>query len=222
MKRTIFIGDVHGCHDEMMKMLDAVRFSPEDDEIYFTGDLIGKGPNALKTVQTVEQNHFKSVLGNWEAHLLKYISVPQELWTDKIKRFFDSLEDPFWIANAVKKWPLWYDTPQALLVHAGLEPGKQRLENMNPNVLLSIRTWSGSAEEMKSPANPAWFECVTWSKPIVFGHWAAKGLVDIPGFHGLDSGCVYGKKLSAYCIEENRLYQIPAARIYSPIKAGKS
>ena len=94
MKRTIFIGDVHGCHDEMMKMLDAVRFNPEDDEIYFTGDLIGKGPNALKTVQTVEQNHFKSVLGNWEAHLLKYISVPQGLWTDKIK-----------VRPAVKIWP---------------------------------------------------------------------------------------------------------------------
>ena len=218
MKRTIFIGDVHGCYDEMMKMLDAIHFTPGEDTVYFTGDLIGKGPQSFQVIQEIVKNQFLCVKGNWEAHLLKLISAPESEWTEKAKRMAATLEDPFWIANVVKEWPLWRDTPNALLVHAGLEAGKSKLEEMRPSVLLSVRTWDGVGEDMKSQTNPAWFECVTWPKLVIFGHWAAKGLVDVPGFRGLDSGCVYGKALSAYCLEEKKLYQVSSAKIYSPIK----
>lgn len=217
MKRSIFIGDVHGCYDEMMKMLEQVRYTPGNDTVYFTGDLINKGPCSVKVIREILANGFQCVMGNHEARLLQLVQTPQNLWTEKEKRMADVLEDPFWIAGIVKKWPLWIDTPSALLVHAGLEPGKQKLEEMDANVLLSVRTWDGKGENLNSPTDPAWFECVKWPKLVIFGHWAAKGLVDIPGFRGLDSGCVYGKSLSAYSPEEGRLYSVTAAKVYTMI-----
>ncbi len=218
MKRSIFIGDVHGCYDEMMKMLEQVRYTPGNDTVYFTGDLINKGPSSVKVIREILDNGFKCVLGNHEARLLQLATTPEELWTEKEKRMADILEDPFWIAEVVKKWPLWIDTPSALLVHAGLEPGKRNLEEMDTNVLLSVRTWDGKGENLNSPKDPAWFECVKWPKLVIFGHWAAKGLVDVPGFRGLDSGCVYGKSLSAYSPEEDRLYSVPASKVYTMIR----
>ena len=221
MKRTIFIGDVHGCYDEMMKMLDTVHYTPGEDTVYFTGDLINKGPDSIKVIKEILANPFQCVMGNHEAWLLKFLSLPETEWSEKQKRSTELLVDPFWIASIVKKWPLWIDTPQALLVHAGIEPNKSKLEEMNPDVILSVRTWDGKGEDMNNQNDPAWFECASWPKRIIFGHWAAKGIVDIPGFLGLDSGCVYGKALTAYCLEEKKFYTVPAAKIYSPINLKK-
>ena len=222
MNRHIFIGDVHGCYDEMMKMLDLVRYTPGKDTVYFTGDLINKGPDSVKVIRAVLENGFLCVKGNHEARLLQLVGTPQAIWTEKEKRMADVLQDPFWIAEQVRDWPLWRDTPDALLVHAGLEPGKTRLEDMDPNVLITIRTWDGKGDDLNCRKDPAWFECVKWPKRVIFGHWAVKGLVDVPGFRGLDSGCVYGKALSAFCPEEDRLYSVPAAQIYSAVKKKKA
>lgn len=218
MNRTLFVGDVHGCYDEMMEMIEKLRYEPDKDTLYFTGDLINKGPDSLKVIDEIVANKFLCVRGNHEAHLLNLVKTPEAIWTEKEKRMADLLKDPFKIADIVETWPLWRDTPNALLVHAGIEPGKDALEKMNPNVILSVRTWDGKGEILNSPNDPPWFECASWPKLVIFGHWAAKGLVNVPGFLGLDSGCVYGKSLSAYSLEEHKLYSVAAKKIYSPIK----
>ena len=43
------------------------------------------------------------------------------------------------------------------------------------------------------------------------------GFVNRPGFIGLDGGCVYGNELIGWCPEEDKFYEIPAARVYAPI-----
>ena len=53
-------------------------------------------------------------------------------------------------------------------------------------------------------------------RTIVFGHWAAQGLFVRPGLRGLDSGCVWGGRLTAWIAEEDRVVSVPAARVYSP------
>ena len=52
---------------------------------------------------------------------------------------------------------------------------------------------------------------------MVFGHWAKRGLVDLPKFKGLDTGCVYGRLLTGWCPEENRFYQVKARRAYASV-----
>ncbi|MCF0216612.1 MAG: metallophosphoesterase [Fibrobacteraceae bacterium] len=210
MSRTLYIGDIHGCADELERIVDAFGFVKGKDTLYQTGDIINKGPDMIRAMKFIQDNGILTVRGNHEEHLIRMMEVPQTEWTEKQRGRFArlSLEEWTWIRNIVKDWPLWRDTPHALLVHAGLEPGKSKLEDMDPKVLLSVRLWN----------DIPWFEQVKWHKTVVFGHWAKKGFVNIPGFIGLDSGCVYGKKLTAWCPEEDKFYEIPAAREYSPVK----
>lgn len=209
-KRTLYIGDIHGCADELERIIDAFGFVRGKDTLYQTGDIINKGPDMMRALKTVLDLGILTVRGNHEEHLIRMMETPQTEWTEKQKNRFArlSLEQWTFIRDTVKDWPLWRDTPHALLVHAGLEPGKTRLEDMSPKVLLSIRMWN----------DRPWFEQVSWPKTVVFGHWAKMGFVNRPGFIGLDSGCVYGKKLTAWCPEEDKFYEVPAAREYAPVK----
>jgi bis(5'-nucleosyl)-tetraphosphatase (symmetrical) len=50
---------------------------------------------------------------------------------------------------------------------------------------------------------------------VVYGHWASAGLVREPRVRGLDTGCVWGKRLTAWIAEEDRCVHVDAARVYS-------
>jgi len=208
--RTFFIGDVHGCVDELAELFE--KFSPNaEDKIYQTGDLINKGPNSPATVEFVLKNNIKCVLGNHEAKLLQILSKPeQEQKTPKELHFLENVQKPEWLAEIVSKFPLWIDTGREILLHAGLEPGKKSLEEMNIRDILTIRLWN----------EKPWYEQASFAgRTVIFGHWAMNGLVDFPHAKGLDTGCVYGKLLTGYCPEENRFYQVAAKREYSNIKS---
>jgi bis(5'-nucleosyl)-tetraphosphatase (symmetrical) len=70
-----------------------------------------------------------------------------------------------------------------------------------------------------SPPFQAWDEWYRGEATVVFGHWARRGLVVRPRVRGLDSGCVYGKQLSAWIAEEDRVVQVDARRAWAPITA---
>ena len=79
----------------------------------------------------------------------------------------------------------------------------------------------GERPQHDDPPPPApyapWFE--HWRgrdvPTIVFGHWAMRGLVREPGLRGLDTGCVWGGRLTAWIAEEDRLVHVPAERAYA-------
>ncbi len=207
MSRTFFIGDVHGCVEELSELFE--KFSPQpEDKIYQTGDLINKGPNSPATVEFILEHNIKCVLGNHEAKLLQILSKPQQEYTAKDLHFLENVQKPEWLASIVSKFPLWIDTGREILLHAGLEPEKKSLEEMNDRYILTIRLWN----------EKPWYEQASFpGRTIIFGHWATNGLVDFPHAKGLDTGCVYGKLLTGYCPEENKFYQVPAKRVYSVI-----
>jgi bis(5'-nucleosyl)-tetraphosphatase (symmetrical) len=205
--RTLFIGDVHGCPEELEKLI--ARFAPEPgDRLYQTGDLINKGYDSLGAARLAMEKGIQCVLGNHEAKLLELVQKPEKEWTEKNKYYMSQLGDfsvASEIAEVVRHFPLWLDTGTHLLVHAGLEPGKSRLEEMDRSVLLTVRHWEGRP----------WYAQTRWpDRVVVFGHWALGGLVDLPHAKGLDTGCVYGRLLTGYCPEEERFYQVANPRVY--------
>lgn len=215
------IGDVHGCKDELEEMLGKFGFVRGKDQLFQTGDMINRGPDSLGALQLAAEVGIRSVLGNHEAKLCDIMQKQAFEQSPKEQRFIERLgPDAEAVYAIVKDWPLWIDEDPFLLVHAGLEPGKSRLEDMHRKVLLSIRTWDGEGEVLDRLGDPPWFDCVHWPKTIVFGHWALGGLVVRDGLRGLDTGCVYGKFLSAWCPEENHIYQVPARKEYSPLLPG--
>ena len=122
MKRTLYIGDVHGCADELSEMIDKFGFVRGSDTLYQTGDIINKGPDTLRSIRIVEELGILTVRGNHEEHLIRMMETPQSQWTEKQRKRFKalSLDNWIYIRDFVKTWPLWRDTPHALLVHAGL------------------------------------------------------------------------------------------------------
>ncbi|MCL2101337.1 MAG: metallophosphoesterase [Fibromonadales bacterium] len=204
MSRTFFIGDVHGCVEELAELVE--KFSPNaSDDIYQVGDLINKGPDTLATLKFVEKHNIKCVMGNHEAKFLLALKKNEAELTPKEHKLLNSAKNPELVAGIVSKFPLWRDTGKVLLLHAGLEPEKSALEEMNSKNILSIRLWN----------EKPWYEQTAFKERLViFGHWAMNGLIDFPHAKGLDTGCVYGKLLTGYCPEENKFYHIAAKRVY--------
>jgi bis(5'-nucleosyl)-tetraphosphatase (symmetrical) len=120
------IGDVHGCYDELKQLLKMVDFKPKNDELLFTGDIIGRGPKPLQVVRFIRDLGDKAhvVLGN---HDINFISIAKGLNKAKKRdRLDDLLTSPNLkdITDWFIKQPLMYMHPTApvCMVHAGLAP----------------------------------------------------------------------------------------------------
>jgi len=218
LKRQIIIGDIHGCMEELNLLLRKVQYNNANDELFFVGDLINKGPDSLKVLEFAKHHNVRLVLGNHELGLIRNY---QQNSTSKYfqilsKQLGDQLE--FWV-NWLQMKPRYIEEENFILVHAGLVP-HQKLSQTDERFLTSIRTWDGEGKDIKSNAHPAWFDLYTHKKLVVFGHWAQRGLVNKSNVIGLDTGCVYGNKLTALLLPERRLEHVKALKHYCPIYLG--
>lgn len=183
------------------------------------GDLVNKGPDSRGVLDWVRSTGAKTLMGNHEWKYLSCLETPEEERTSKQRAILAPFEQEAhrygeWIAT----WPLWLQWDDLLAVHAGVQPGESRLEAMSRRVLLTIRTWDGLGEDLDNPRDPAWYHIADWPVPVVFGHWAAGGLVDLPQCKGLDTGCVYGGRLTAWSPDERRFWHVKAHREWVPFK----
>jgi len=218
MGRRLFVGDLHGCRQELEDLLTQFAFNPNDDQLFSVGDIVGKGPDVVGTLALLQSLNARVVLGNHDLRLLEGADKKESDRDENQIKYLHSLGNQIepWLTY-MRGWPLWIDLPDVLVVHAGIEPGKKNLDDMHPYVLTHIRTWDGEGKHLNRPDDPAWFDCVTWPKTIVFGHWAKRGQVNEMGFKGLDTGCVYGRKLSGWCPETNSWHQVSARATYQTI-----
>lgn len=68
--RDFVCGDVHGCYDDLMQLLDAVDFDRQRDRLFVVGDLIDRGPKNVEVVELLHEPWFFSILGNHELMML--------------------------------------------------------------------------------------------------------------------------------------------------------
>jgi bis(5'-nucleosyl)-tetraphosphatase (symmetrical) len=213
----LFVGDLHGCRAELDALLARFAFRPGLDRLFSVGDIVGKGPDVPGTLSRLRELGATVVRGNHDAALLE-AAHPGPGRRPKHRDYLEALgrDKDFWL-GWIDGWPYWIDLGDILMVHAGLQPGSPDPADADPAILTNIRTWDGRGENLNRPGDPPWFACVEPDRIVVFGHWAARGLVDLPRFKGLDTGCVYGGKLTGWCPEEDRFIQVDALKAYAPI-----
>lgn len=191
--RTLIVGDVHGCIRELDLLLAKVCYTP-GDRLIFLGDLINKGPASLAVLQRVKELGAEVILGNHELALL--LEIEQGAKPKFPREYIE------WM----RSWPSYIDTKDFLVVHGGLIPDED-FRASDPRDITRIRLWQ----------EKPWFELYTGKKLVVFGHWAAMGLVWRDNAIGLDTGCVYGKQLSCLELPGRKLTQVDALEQYAPI-----
>lgn len=123
---TYCIGDLHGCRDEFLKLLDLIKFDSASDELILTGDLIGRGPHPVETLKEIFRlgKCVKSVLGN---HDLNFLAVYYNIRKAKAKDNIEVLLKSSLCDEAVDfflKNPLLFMHERKMLAvtHAGIYP----------------------------------------------------------------------------------------------------
>ncbi|PFJ31831.1 metallophosphoesterase family protein [Bacillus thuringiensis] len=84
--RKFFMSDIHGHYTPMMKLLEYVKFNPNEDTIIFGGDMIDRGPDSgkvvkeIKVLQEMYPSNVKAIVGNHEEMLIWYLLGRSSMW----------------------------------------------------------------------------------------------------------------------------------------------
>ncbi|OQS04757.1 hypothetical protein THRCLA_03023 [Thraustotheca clavata] len=225
-KRVVIIGDVHGCFDELELLLQACNYSPANDLLVFVGDLVNKGPKSPQVVHFVRTSGALCVRGNHDdaalhAYYARRTSTSEKEPTAFAERY-DYVEQltPEDI-SFLEQLPFTITFPElnALVVHAGVVPNVP-LEEQDPKNLYKMRFLEKNsdggfiASEVKSEHGALWAPQYVGSPFIYFGHDAKAGLQKCEHALGLDTGCCYGRELTAVILPENKLVSTPALKMH--------
>lgn len=210
--RTIVVGDIHGCYDELLDLLNQLDFGVSD-RIVAVGDLITKGPKNREVLELfMTDSRFATVIGNhdlalrrhWNGEEVELRSAQKE--TDKELKADKDRFLPF-----LNSLPFTIDLGHRLVVHAGLRPNVE-LHSQTTDDLTQIRTLG---EDRESKDGTPWYDVYDGEKFVLFGHWPAseprRGKMAL----GLDTGCVYGYQLTAYTIKTGELSSVSARQAYA-------
>ncbi|KAL7501802.1 hypothetical protein ACHAWX_000364 [Stephanocyclus meneghinianus] len=216
--------------------------------VVLVGDLCNKGPYSSQVIQFVrEQPYWYAIRGNHDNAALEAalgdterLSREQYSWVKEL-----SDEDVEWMANlpytiriSMDKlmFPYWR-SGDVLVVHAGLSPNIG-IEEQNIKTMVTVRAFKAmhkhnTTEESNNNAllyyenyDPSqidqtpipWANAWTGPELVIFGHDAKRGTQVQTHAIGLDSGCVYGNKLTGIILPEKKLVSVDAAKVYCPIK----
>lgn len=255
------IGDIQGCFDQLLQLLELIKYNEHSDRLWFVGDLVNRGPKSLEVLRFIFNlpHQPRVTLGNHDLHFLNRLfnKIPPRDSDDSLKQLIMA-PDAEILGHWLRKQPLLVHDPYLnfVMLHAGIAPAWdltlakacaaevelvlrgsnfcEFLQHMYGNLPLC---WSnnltgydrlriitnyftrmrfcnqngclyfyhkGAAKnfEIKVP----WFE-VSDRKPIdaniVFGHWAAlEGKTNKPNIIAIDTGCVWGGKLTALRLQD--------------------
>jgi bis(5'-nucleosyl)-tetraphosphatase (symmetrical) len=266
---TYAIGDVQGCYDQLMRVLERAGYDERRDILWFVGDLVNRGPQSLATLRFVKSlgNRQVTVLGNHDLAMLVVAAGIKK--AHRGDTFGDILAAPdrdellAWL----RRQKLMHAEGAWAMVHAGLVPqwsiaqalacaaevegalsGPGHVDFLKEMYGNEPRKWRDDlagcdrlriivnamtrarlvapdgALELDHKLGPAtaptgyapWYdhpERASRGTTVVFGHWAALGLLLREDVVCLDSGCVWGRNLSMLRLEDRQLTDCACAEL---------
>ena len=121
------IGDLQGCYDQLMRLLEHIQFDAYRDRLWFVGDLVNRGPDSLKVLRFIQAlpNTPRITLGNHDLHLLAQIFLPHQVPKpdDTLQAILDA-PDKKTIGHWLRKQAILYHDAHlnCVMTHAGILP----------------------------------------------------------------------------------------------------
>lgn len=229
--KTWVVGDVHGCSEELAALVDKTHKTGETRYV-FLGDLVHKGPDSAGVVALVRQT-IKDVPGS--------VCISGNHEEIELRKPTENLsaEDVEWL----KSLPLLHQFESGgrryMAVHGGVTPsflqkhpegigdtpigwhkgGGKKMDRLRRFLRTRYVNPEGEmvALGQEKPGDKFWAEVYSGEFGVVFfGHDPSEGNVRFfPHAVGLDTGCVFGGNLTAYCVETGQFVQVPAKRQYA-------
>ncbi|MGZ5442948.1 MAG: metallophosphoesterase [Thermoanaerobaculia bacterium] len=219
--RLIFIGDIHGCYDELVELLD--RLAPSDcDAVVSVGDIVTKGPAADRCLDLWRERGYLAVKGNNEIKLLSRARPLLRFFArDRVMRRRDLL-------RFIESWPVVIDFPAVAItaVHGGFLPQMHVTAeevDRGRDEIVELRwirrkngEWKPIPKEKKKRDDVLWSEKWKGDRFVIYGHTPVREPKFDARALGLDTGCVYGGTLTAavWAGGEWRIESVRAKRKY--------
>ena len=211
--RIFIIGDIHGCLDMLKRMLEKIPWDPDGDRLIFVGDYIDRGEDPKGVVEYILElekcsSRIECLMGNHEAAFLDYLEGKEKKLFlmnggyQTLESYDTEREGPE--NHLVPKTHMdFYHSLKSYLeledyyvVHAGFKPGvppeKQSFED-----LIWIR-------------DPFIFSAHDFGKRVIFGHTPFSEPLVLDNKIGLDTGAVYGNKLTCLELPEFKFHFVEA------------
>jgi serine/threonine protein phosphatase 1 len=211
MQKIFAVGDIHGCYEKLRALMDKIPLNMEQDQLLFIGDYIDRGPGSIEVLDYLIdlKKRLPGTLflkGNHEDMLQNYLdgndrftyllnSGQQTL--DAYLNKQDVSEDypvPSAHLEFLSELRLYYQTENYIFVHAGMRD-KVPLESQLENDLLWIR-------------DEFIYSDYYFGKPVVFGHTPFKEPLVQTNKIGIDTGAVYGNRLTCVQLPEMKFFSV--------------
>ena len=236
------IGDVHGCYDELLLLLGELGYvvrtdpeakahfgirvaHPEGRQLIFVGDLVDRGPDSpavLRLVMSaVKDGVAWCVPGNHDLKLQRKLSGKDvtvnhglaetlEQLEGESSRFLDDVRE--FIYGLISHYV--FDDGKLVVAHAGLKEEMQGRGSAAVRAFCTYGETSGEIDEFGLPVRYNWAADYRGQAKVVYGHTPVPEAQWLNRTIDIDTGCVFGGKLTALRYPEEELVSVPAARVY--------
>ena len=236
------IGDVHGCHAELLSLLDRLGYDtaadpiahPEGRRAVFLGDLVDRGPAVAEVLDVAmamaaagsalciagnHENKLRRALAGRNvtvahglAESLEQLERRPPEFTERVAEFIDSL-----ISHYV------LDGGRLVVAHAGLPERYHGRSSGRVRELALYGDTDGETDEFGLPVRYPWAEDYRGEAAVVYGHTPVPVAAWVNNTICVDTGAVFGGELTALRWPERELVSVPAvAEHYEPIRPADS
>jgi len=222
----VIYGDVHGCLEEWEELRKLI---PKNSFEISVGDILDKGPYPVEALRYAKKNKIFTIMGNHEyKHIRKYWGRNVKLDEDQQRIYPKLKQEDF---EFIESMPFFLKLNRLTVVHAGIT-NKIYLSNPPLNIMTLLLFLRDVDENEKflplnhnNPNARYWADVYNGHEGfVVYGHNPFREVKKNKHSIGIDTGCVYGNKLTAYVIKnplkpyEGEIIQVKAKKQYAELK----
>ncbi|MEM9541045.1 MAG: polynucleotide kinase-phosphatase [Cyanobacteria bacterium P01_E01_bin.42] len=242
------IGDIHGCYEETTELLKKLGYQiemvadngqnfglevthPENRQVIFLGDLVDRGSNSpavLKLVMSMTRSNVAwCVQGNHDIKLQKKLNGKNvqikhglaetlEQIEGESPEFLEEVQE--FLYNLISHYV--FDSGKLVVAHAGLKEEMQGRGSGAVRAFCLYGETTGEIDEFGLPVRYNWASEYRGKAKVVYGHTPVPEAQWLNNTIDIDTGCVFGGKLTALRYPEEELVSIPAKKVYyEPVRS---